>query len=367
MKKTLAALAVLTAFAGTAAAAEVTLYGKVDLGLNYQNTDVNGTDTSTFQQKSGQFAGSRFGLKGTEDLGNGLKVGFVLENGFTPDDGNLAQGGRLFGRQATVYVNGGFGEIAFGRVGSLTSGLGSYSFIYNYAPFSTGWGDTAGAQTLFDLSDRDRFDNTVTYVTPSFAGLKVYAQYSFSTSGQEAAGNERNNKRYAGIGANYEAGAFSAGIVVDTILNNHLATNTTNQEDSLGISVGAAYDFGVLKLHGFAQYGASENKFGDFTTSVGTEGVDGYTLTLGVIAPVAGGTLYAQASYADAENAQSVAGTADQEFDRVGGAIGYSYNLSKRTTVYGFGAYSEGTVEQTGAADTKTKNTEVGFGILHNF
>lgn len=76
MKKTLAALAVLGAFAGSAAAADVTLYGVVDLGLNYQYSKVGDADAvNTFKEQAGQNSGSRFGLKGTEDLGNGVKVG----------------------------------------------------------------------------------------------------------------------------------------------------------------------------------------------------------------------------------------------------------------------------------------------------
>lgn len=101
MKKTLIALAAMSAFAaaGTAAAADVTLYGKADLGLHYTYNKVDGQDAvNSFDMKSGQNAGSRFGLKGTEDLGNGTKVGFILENGFNADDGTMGQDSRLFGR-----------------------------------------------------------------------------------------------------------------------------------------------------------------------------------------------------------------------------------------------------------------------------
>ena len=173
MKKTLAALAVLGAFAGSAAAADVTLYGVVDLGLNYQYSKVGDADAvNTFKEQAGQNSGSRFGLKGTEDLGNGVKVGFILENGFAADDGTMSQGGRLFGREANLFVTGDFGTLSMGRVGALSSGVGSYNVVYGYTVFGTGWGDTAGAKSLFNLSDRDRMDNTVTYVTPSFAASR---------------------------------------------------------------------------------------------------------------------------------------------------------------------------------------------------
>lgn len=103
MKKTLAALSVLGAFAGSSVAADVTLYGVIDTGLVYQHADADLPDVDTvdtFQMKSGVTAGSRFGLKGTEDLGNGLKIGFVLENGFVSDTGSFTQNNRLFGREA---------------------------------------------------------------------------------------------------------------------------------------------------------------------------------------------------------------------------------------------------------------------------
>lgn len=98
MKKTLAALSVLGAFAGSSLAADVTLYGVIDTGLVYQHADADLPDVDTvdtFQMKSGVTAGSRFGLKGTEDLGNGLKIGFVLENGFASDTGSFTQNNRL--------------------------------------------------------------------------------------------------------------------------------------------------------------------------------------------------------------------------------------------------------------------------------
>lgn len=85
-KKSLVAVAVLGAAALSAQAADVQLYGLVDLGLNWTHTeDADGVKTDKFSMTSGQNSGSRFGLKGTEDLGNGYTVGFVLENAFNAD------------------------------------------------------------------------------------------------------------------------------------------------------------------------------------------------------------------------------------------------------------------------------------------
>lgn len=399
MKKTLIALAAMSAFAaaGTAAAADVTLYGKADLGLHYTYNKVDGQDAvNSFDMKSGQNAGSRFGLKGTEDLGNGTKVGFILENGFNADDGTMGQDSRLFGREANLFVTGDFGTLSMGRVGALSSGMGSYNVVYGYAAFGTGWGDYAGAKSQFNLADRDRMDNTVTYVTPNFAGVKVYAQYSFSTKGQETAGNERQNQRYAGLGVKYDLGSFSTGLVVDTVLNNYA---NTNSEDSLGVTWGASYDFGVAKVYGMAQYGKNENKMGGYSVNdvTGTirsgnkvkftagEGLEGYALTLGATAPLLGGTVYAQANYFDGESSENIASAETNadgdtlttfvksaDMKRYGAAVGYSYPFSKRTFAYSFAAYSEGKLEVTGindhlTAETKTKKGEFGVGLVHKF
>ena len=127
MKKTLAALAVLGAFAGTAAAADVTLYGDVDTGFKYTYSKTDGEDaTNKFEMANGINSASTFGLKGTEDLGNGMTVGFKLENGFNSDDGTLNQSGRLFGREARLFVSSAFGEVSLGRMGGLGSAAGTY-------------------------------------------------------------------------------------------------------------------------------------------------------------------------------------------------------------------------------------------------
>ena len=373
MKKTLAALAVLGAFAGSAMAADVTLYGLVDLGLQYQYQKADGEDAvHTFKQTSGQNSGSRFGLKGTEDLGNGVKVGFVLENGFNADDGKMGQGSRLFGREANLYVTGDFGTLSMGRVGALSSGVGSYNVVYGNTVFGTGWGDMTGAKGLFYLGDRDRMDNTVTYVTPSFAGFKVYAQYSFNANGQEDA-HTTNNQRYAGLGAKYDGGPFSAAFVIDTVKNKASSTNT---EDSLGLSASASYDFNVAKVYGMVQYGKNENTLGfsisefDVDGEIATganEGLKGYAISLGATAPVLGGTVYAQVNYLDAETEADVDVTVtDQQYagsaeaKRYGIAGGYSYPLSKRTTVYTYASLSQVKYDVTVSSADDSVSDEIG-------
>lgn len=390
MKKTFVAVAVLGAFAGSAMAADVTLYGKIDLGLQYQHLDNGTTTTDQFKETSGQNSGSRFGLKGTEDLGNGMKVGFVLENGFSADDGKMGQGSRLFGREAQMYLTSDYGTLGFGRMGGLSSGLGSYN-MNSFMAMSTGWGDQASKLSNFGLN-RDHYDNSIVYRTPSFAGFQVAAQYSFKMNGQEEV-HTRANQRYAALGATYKNGPFAAGLIVDSIFNTNTATET-NTEDTLGVTLGAAYDFEVVKVFALGQYGKNENKFGGlsnrgfahtdvdgdaldpakYTTD---EGVTGYMFQLGMTAPVLGGTAYATVNYSDAESDldKAVTGVVNgveksigsKDFTGYGVALGYTYNLSKRTYVYTYAGYNELKTETEGAADKKDKNTEFGFGLVHSF
>lgn len=209
MKKTLAALAVLGAFAGSAMAADVTLYGLVDYGFSYEHLDGDSSTydaQDTFQMKSGQNSGSRFGLKGTEDLGNGMKVSFVLENGFSADTGALSTSNTLFDRQATLALSGAFGEVAFGRTGQLASSLGSYGLLGGISPFSTGWGDFSGVKFV-QAKGHTRYNNMVTYKTPSFAGVTAFAQYSFGDSNTDKGYTEgkATADRYYGLGVIQES------------------------------------------------------------------------------------------------------------------------------------------------------------------
>lgn len=402
-KKSLIAIAALGAFAGSAMAADITISGRIDTGLNFQDREVKElgvttVDENTFQMKTGQYSSSRITIKGSEDLGNGMKVGFILENGFDSDNGDLAQDGKIFGREAIVYLEGDFGHFSMGREGALTSGVGSYNVVYGYTPWGTGWGDYAGTKGQFMVGDRDRFNNTLTYRSPEFAGVQVYAQYSLAADADED-DQSTKNKRYAGLGATYKLGAFSTGIVVDTIMNKSTEANT---EDSLGVSWGASYDFGVTKPMILVQYGKNENKLGGFGVSdlyyfrdnmrnLTNEGLTGYGVILGAITPLLGGNLYTSVSYTDGEfdgdatsqrldvdgeTWKSSTRVYDGDIQRWGIAVGYDYPLSKRTKLYGFAAYNEGEIKGNQAGGNpgdptsgKLEQTDIeaGVGLIHYF
>lgn len=183
MKRTLLALTLGGLLSSTGAlASNVEVYGVLDYGLTWQQNDaVDGTSESSLKMLSGQYIGSRVGIKGSEDLGNGLKVGFVLENGFATDTGALGQGDRLFGRDARVYLDGRFGYLSFGRMGSLVGGNGPYArFRHVVSPFSCGWGDLGGHLQVVSLG-YEFIDNAIGYTTPKFGNVDATVQYSFGT------------------------------------------------------------------------------------------------------------------------------------------------------------------------------------------
>lgn len=151
MQKKLIAVAVLGAcVAGSAFAANVDVYGRIDTGLSYVHEKIGDkAATDKLSMDSGLSSGSRWGLKGSEDLGNGYQVGFVLESGFSSDTGAIGEEGKLFNREATLRVSGPFGSIYAGRMGRIGSDAGSVGFYAgSVSPFGSGWGKMAGPLPL---------------------------------------------------------------------------------------------------------------------------------------------------------------------------------------------------------------------------
>lgn len=167
-------------FPASAFAQSVTLYGVIDSGVEYVS-NVGASKDGLFRVPSNTgTTPSRWGMRGTEDLGGGLKSVFVLESGFAPDAGNSGQGGRLFGRQALVGLSGPWGQVAFGR---------QYSMIF--------WGtldtDTLGANiygsgALDPYLSNPRVDNAISY-KGTFGGLTVGGTYSFGRDSAVAPGS----------------------------------------------------------------------------------------------------------------------------------------------------------------------------------
>lgn len=415
MKKTLAAVAVLGAFAGSALAADVTLYGKVDLGLQYMNANTDqvilsgkGEDQSitgmqnvkkdSWGVKSGSNTGSRFGLKGTEQIADGLTVGFQLEQGFNADDGTLGADGLAFNREARLYVQTAFGEIGLGRMGGLDSGLGSYDIISKGYAFGTGWGSTIADSSAILLGESSRFDNMITYKSPTFAGVTVLAQASLAKTSVEEGEGTSDVDRYYALGATGNWGALSSALIFSTTdysrtwvnavdatsgVADKEAAKAEGREDMSKVLTGyVSYDFGVVKPMLAAQYfddlkGMSVSAVLDKDAE--TDGLNawlaniskkGYGVLLGATAPLGAGTLFASVGYNDFESTVSDDVDGKIKFDTVQFGIGYQYPLSKRTYVYTAAGYTKlsGDFKEDGKKyDPETKTTEVVAGIVHNF
>lgn len=370
-KKSLAAVAVLAAFAGSAYAADVTMYGRVDLGLRFTNTDADKAgqdDVNKFEMASGNYTGSRFGVKGEEDLGNGMKVGFVLENGFTADDGSFGTAGKLFDRQSSLHLKGSFGEVAFGRMGIMNSTAGTFG-IGQLSALETGWGDVGNQNLIWGAGFGSRYDNMVTYATPEFAGAKVIAQYSFGKSDGTEVEGKPTTDRYAGIGATYNANNLALRLIVDTInKKSGPVTVAHDVDDTVRVTLGGSYDFGVVKPFLAASYfkDGSMVKLPGVADNDHLKGnYDGYGVVLGANAPLFGGTLKATAGYLKADE-QNTADAEAEDVSRFIVGAGYEYKLSKRTTVYADAGYGQDDIDNRTNGD-KPSYFQAAVGMAHYF
>jgi predicted porin len=279
----------------------------VDLVIH--KDDIRGEPSKPVTMTSGGVSTSRFGFKGTEDLGGGLKANFVLEQGFNADTGTQKEAGEAFSRQAYLGLSGGFGEVKFGKVWTAyddISGATNPVFDSVLAPTSV-WRST-GYQ--------DNPANGLYYATPSFGGISG----AVSTSLKEA-GNQTSNAMHV----KYEGGPIYVGAAFQQDKAGTVKTKYTRLNGS--------YDFGSFKL--LAGYGkVNDPKATEYS--------------IGADVPLS-------------PNLVLSAGYATSKEDGVkrdnGLSVGAAYSLSKRTTVYG------GVRNVEGSAD----ESRVGVGLKHAF
>ncbi|CAB3684535.1 Outer membrane porin protein [Paraburkholderia sediminicola] len=382
MKKTLMVAALTGVFATAAhAQSSVTLYGLIDAGITYTN---NQHGHSNWQETSGSVNGSRWGLRGSEDLGGGLKAIFTLENGFGINDGTLKQGGREFGRQAFVGLTSDqFGAVTLGR---------QYDSMVDYvgplALTGTQYGGTQFAHPFDNdnLNNSFRVNNSVKYQSVNYGGFKFGGMYGFSNQADGFA----NNRAYS-AGASYNWGGLNLAAAY-LQLNSNGATGAAAAFNSGGAvssdntffaarqqtwGAGANYAFGPAtvglvysqtNLSGLAGIGA-----GASGQSAGIGGFGGssahfqnfeanarYALTPAV--SIAGSYTYTRAS---------LAGTRPHwnQFN-----LQTAYALSKRTDVYLQGEYQQvnenaivdADINGLGASNNN-KQIAVTAGLRHRF
>jgi predicted porin len=353
MNKSLIALAVLAASGVASAQSTVTLYGIADVWFG----SLESPSTTGLKQTmigSGGVDESRFGLKGSEDLGGGLKANFVLEQGFQIDTGAQsvpgtpavpaspgvlavpATPGQMFSRQAYVGFSGGFGQVRLGKTFtpfddvSTTTNPGFNSAL---SPNNHVW-----ASTSYQANPA----NTVYYATPSLSGFSGAASYSL--------GENKTTLVSAGkvVSANvkYEGGPLYAGLAYQTEKANGAATTAKFTR------LNASYDFGVAKL--LAGYGHVTDVVGVAAGNKSKEYQVGVDFPVSAALTISGG-------YAHSKSTDLGVGNAD--ITRSGYGLAAAYSLSKRTFLYG-GVQSS---KQTQANALDVKGNLYGVGVHHAF
>jgi predicted porin len=292
--KRLAAALVASAPLFAVAQTNVTLYGVVDAAI--ESADAGGPEGRHTNVQSGDQSGSRFGFRGSEDLGNGLKAIFNLEAGVAVDTGVQDSAG-LFQRRAVVGLEGEFGTVTLGReyspiatVAGATDEFGQGFYGSNLSAFGSG-------------KVTRRLANSINYKSASFGGFDLLAAYS---AGEKTTGPSGDLK---GIGAEYKLGGLYLGAAYHTFKR----VSTGNDKE---YGIGAAYTFadvGGLEIKAnylSADPDGANNKFKQYNLGAGY--------------PFGQGKFYANVQQNKLENGAK--GNA--------WALAYSYSLSKRTNLY---------------------------------
>ena len=357
MKKSLLALAALTAFAGVASAqSSVTLFGIAD--LNMRNVKNGSTSIKSMSQDG--IASSRLGVRGVEDLGGGLRAGFWFEGAMTPDNGTA--GGQTWARRSTVSLLGGFGEVRLGRDYTPT--------FWNHTVFDPFGTNGVGAQTNLmqaygvasvlggGATTTVRANNSIGYFLPAMGGL--YGQVMIA-----AAEGPPNGNKYQGFRLGYAAGPVNVAFAWGK-------TEATATRDMNAMNLAGSWNLGFMNL-----MGQWHNYKLDNTTGADPKQTN---LMIGAVFPMGASTF--KASYGRATIDTGVSGAADQKATQF--AIGYQYDLSKRTALYtnfarvsndtgtrfavaGGGTASPLPSPAFGGTASKPSSTGYEFGVRHAF
>lgn len=352
MKKSLIALAVLAASGAAMAQSSVTIYGVLDTYLANVKGEVSGVSLSQTKLDSGSVNGSRWGFKGAEDLGGGLKAIFQLESGFNIDDGSAAQGGLLFGRQSWVGFSGGFGTVKLGRnvspfddvngaadavfdsnLSAMARTFRSYNGSYNSGTFaSNGTVDTMKSYAI-------RVNNSVKFESANYSGFTGAVLYGL--------GENKTPTVDAGSIAAFNL-AYATGPVAVSL--GYQSEKTTGAVEAIKYTrLNGSYDFGVAKA--MLAYGKAAN--------VGNlSGADATEWQIGADVPVSA-ALTLSANYAKSTDNGTLG-----DAKRTGYGLGAKYTLSKRTFLYG--GYSNGKTDYATAQEDSKVNL-FALGVQHRF
>lgn len=328
MKKSLIALAVLAASGAALAQSSVTLYGRIDTSVGSIKDSAAADSkavTKVFSGGDGGLTSPRWGMRGSEDLGGGLKANFQLESRFFSDAGTLD--GVQFKGASWVGLSGGFGTLRLGRGTTVYDDVRALSISSNV--FDSAFTPTNNGVYKSGGDYASRFDNMVTYLTPSMGGF--YAGLNFSLDENAATKADK-----MAFNAGYKAGPL------------HVALGYQDEKTSASYTgLSGSYDFGMASVSaGFNMRDAD------------TGGADDTEYTVGVNVPFGAVAVSAGFASSKTEVGSTTTGKAS------GFALGATYALSKRTKAYaGFRS-----VEVKNGAGAKTKDeTLYAAGVRHDF
>lgn len=371
MKKTLVALAALAAVGAASAQSTVTLYGRLDAAVGYLEVESTGTGFSfgtanptgvttaamtSFAQdvggavQSNQLSGSRWGMRGSEDLGGGMKANFTLEGGILLDAGTSAQGFRLFGRQAFLGLSSGWGALTLGRQYTIMSG-GVWALTGGYANYDA-WSssnDNAGFGNPGSVTaDAVRKNNSLLYVTPSMSGFSGQFMWAPGENGQTAPAASRSASNYYSVGLGYVNGPMNIqfGYEWDKIFVGATAVSA----DTKQTGIAGSWNFGMVTVS--AAWQAGELKNGGLKVED-----EGYALGAnGNLGPVNLAVEWAQEK-------SDLNGASLSEASAIN--VRVTYPLSKRTDLYGIWADGSSNFEDKTLGDQSL--SKIMIGIRHSF
>lgn len=355
MKKSLLLISLLAAFGTASAASSVSLYGVLDASIGETKTTTTTpanvktvTKNSSLVREGGTngLSRSRFGIKGSEDLGMGLKGHFVLEQSADTSNSNFNQSAR----QTYVGLSGEFGELTLGR---------QYTPFYDTIEPLTNMdkGSTVFTVSSVGIKNTRRANSSIKYVSPSFSGLKVgLLGGSDSTS---LTGLPESKKDVMGASLSYTDGRVGAALAYDVREDKTGSISTSKNETSGG---GLSYDFGVAKV--IASYTEQKETGAGFTGNITNKDT-----SFGVKLPY--GAAYVMAGVGQNEmkdtRSNNLSGNASSKGNNA--VLGLGYHLSKRTEAYArFAKMNEAKYKTiAGVANGSTKTESFGVGVRHTF
>lgn len=307
MQRKLLIAAATALVAGSAFAQSTTeIYGRLNLSVERQ--DAGGSNNTVVQDNS-----SRIGLRGTEDLGGGLKAGFVIEHGFSADTGSAA--GTFWGREATLSLSGGFGTL---RVGNLAASAAYFATADYVSMHNHDTGTSSDALYGF-VGIIGTMNNAISYTSPTFSGVNIEVQYGLD--------EKKKADSPLSIAANYDAGPL------------HLGFGYESYDGLKSTAVRVLYELGAFTVGGYYEKGGGDASYNNIRLA-------------GMYAM---GASEFHVNYGTRGDTNDINGTGANQM-----TLGYNYNLSKRTKVYAF--YTRLDTDFAGA-----DFNSLAVGIRHNF